>query len=120
MLLALYTIFILGGSGSGTLDFISDYSDTVKLVVENKEDQKAALSTLKAMKKLTSTYDKDHKRTSKELNTAISSDDLSAIDAVWDKHLQQRSTYDSSMLDLRFELRDQLTSDEWQSIFPST
>ena len=118
MLLALYTIFILGGSGSGTLDFIADFSDTVKVVVENKEDQKAALSTLKSMKKLTSSYDKDHKRTSKELNSAMSSDDNATIDAVWDQHLQQRNAYDSSMLDLRFELRDQLTREEWQSVFP--
>jgi hypothetical protein len=120
MLLALYTIFVLGGSGSGTLDYIAEFSDTVKVVVENKEDQKAALSTLKAMKKLTSTYDKDYKRTSKELNTTISSDDNAAIDAVWDEFLQQRGVYDSSMLDLRFELKDQLTREEWQSIFSST
>jgi hypothetical protein len=119
MLLALYTIFILGGGGSGTLDFIADFGDSVKMVVENKEDQKAALATLKAMKKLTSSYDKDHKSTSKELSTAISSNDNATIDAVWDQHLQQRNAYDSSMLDLRFELRDQLTREEWQSVFPS-
>ncbi len=120
MLLALYTIFILGGGGSATLDYIADFSDTVKVVVENDENQKAALSTLKAMKKLTSAYDKDYKRTSKELNIAASSDDSAAIDAAWEELQQQRSAYDSSMIDLRFELRDQLTRDEWQSVFSAT
>jgi hypothetical protein len=120
MLLALYTIFILGGGGSGTLDFIAEFSDTVKVVVENEDDRKAALSTLKTMKKLTKTYDKDVKSTSKELRTAISSDDSAAIENVSEKHLLQRGAYDSSMLDLRFELREQLTREEWQSIFSST
>jgi hypothetical protein len=120
MLIALYTIFVLGGGGSGTLDFIADFSDTVEVVVENDEDQKAALSTLKAMKKLTSSYDKDYKSASKDLNIAASSDDSAAIDAAWEGLQHQRRAYDSSMIDLRFELRDQLTREEWQSIFSGT
>ncbi len=120
MLLALYTIFVLGGGGSGTLDFIADTSDTVKVVVENEESQKTALATLKTMKKQSSNFDKEVKRTSKELNAALEGDDQAAIESVWEKLLQQRSAYDKSMLDMRFELKDQLTREEWEAVFPST
>jgi hypothetical protein len=120
MLIALYTIFVLGGGGSGTLDFIADTSDTVKVVVENEESRKTALSTLKAMKKLSSNNDKAVKRASKELNAALESDDHAAIESAWDKILQQRRAYDNSMLDMRFELKDQLTREDWEAVFPST
>jgi hypothetical protein len=120
MLLALYTIFVLGGGGSGTLDFIADTSDTVKVVVENEESQKTALATLKTMKKQSSGFDKEVKRASKELNAALESDDQAAIERAWEKLLQQRNAYDKSMLDMRFELKDQLTREEWEAVFPSS
>ncbi len=120
MLLALYTIFVLGGGGgSGTLAFIADTSDTVEVVVENEESQKAALSTLKTMKKQSSDFDKEVKRASKELNAALETDDHAAIESAWGKLLQQRSAYDNSMLDIRFELKDQLSREEWQAVFSS-
>jgi hypothetical protein len=120
MLIALYTIFVLGGGGSGTLDFIADSKDTVKVVVENDENKEMALSTLKGMKKLSSAHDKEVKRMSKDLNAALESYDSAAIESAWEKLHQQRRGYENSMLDMRFELKDQLTREEWEAVFSST
>ena len=39
------------------------------------------------------------------------------IDSIWSEYFAQRATYNSEMLDLRFQLRDQLTREEWEQIF---
>jgi len=51
MLIALITILFLGGASTGILDYIADTRDAVKQVMPKGEEQKAALTTLKAMKK---------------------------------------------------------------------
>lgn len=115
MLIALFTILILGGSATGTLDFIADTQDTVKVVMEKDDRRKDALATLKAMKKRANAYNKMVKRSSKDLNKALSND--ADIDTIWEAYFEQRGIYDRDMLDLRYQLRDQLTQEEWQQVF---
>jgi len=115
MLIALLTILFLGGGDSGLLDFIADTKDTVKVVMEKDDRQKEALSSLKAMKKRVGAHNKILKRTSKNLNEALSTD--ANIDAIWEAYFEQKDAYNSEMLDLRFQFRDQLTREEWQQIF---
>jgi len=119
MLIALFTILFLGGSATGMLDFIADTQDTVKVVMEKDDRRKEALATLKAMKKQTNARNKMVKRASKDLSKTLSSDEVSEanIDAVWDTYFSQRAAYNQEMLDLRFQLRDQLTREEWQQVF---
>jgi hypothetical protein len=119
MLIALFTILFLGGSSTGTLDYIADTQDTVKVVMEKDDRRKEALGTLKAMKKRTNAHNKMVKRTSRDMNKALSNDAVTDadIDAIWDVYFQQRETYDIDMLDLRYQLRDQMTREEWQQVF---
>jgi len=51
MLIALFTILIFGSSNTGTLDFIADTQDEVKVAMGKDDRRKAALSTLKGIKK---------------------------------------------------------------------
>ena len=115
MLIALFTMLILGGGDSGILNFIADTQDTVKVVMEKGDRQKEALSTLKAMKKRVSAHNKILKRTSADLDKALSTD--ADIDAIWEAYFEQWDAYNNEMLDLRFQFRDQLTREEWQQIF---
>jgi hypothetical protein len=119
MLIALFTILFLGGSSTGMLDYIADSQDTVKVVMEKDDRRKDALGTLKAMKKRTNAHNKIVKRTSRDMNKALSNDAVTDadIDAIWDVYFQQRETYDIDMLDLRYQLRDQMTREEWQQVF---
>ena len=119
MLIALFTILLLGGSSTGTLDYIADSQDSVKVVMEKDDRRKGALDTLKAMKKRTNAHNKMVKRASKDLNKALFSDEQTgaSIDTIWDAYFSQRVTYNQDMLDLRFQLKDKLTREEWQQIF---
>jgi hypothetical protein len=119
MLIALITILFLGGSSTGMLDYIADTQDTVEVVMEKDDRRKEALGTLKSMKKRTNARNKMVKRASKDMSTTLSSDAAadSDIDTVWDAYFAQRAAYNQDMLDLRYQLKDQLTREEWQQVF---
>ncbi len=119
MLIALFTILILGGGSTAILAFIADTQDTVKIVMVKDERQKEALSTLKAMKKRTNARNKQVKRATKDLNKALGNDDINAadIDAIWAGYFAEIDQYDHDMLDLRFQLKEQMTREEWQEVF---
>jgi len=119
MLVALFTVLLLGGTSSFLLDYVADARDYVKIVVPKGERQKVAFDTLKAMKKSESAYRKHLRKAGKELFKAIDlPDDVeSEFDAVWSAHLAEVQRQNHEMLDLRFELREQLTREEWGEIF---
>jgi hypothetical protein len=119
MLIALFTILILGGSNTGMLDLIADTQDEVKLVMEKDDRQKEALGTLKSMKKRTDGHNKMVKGSSKDMSKILSGDELTDadIDTIWDTYSTQRAAYNNEMLDLRYQLKDQMTREEWQQVF---
>ncbi len=119
MLIVLFTILFLGGGDTGMLDFIADTQDTVEVVMEKDDRRKEALGTLKAMKKRADAHNKMVKSASKDMNKTLSSDDVtdSDVDTIWDAYFSQRAAYNQDMLDLRFQLKDQLTREEWQQVF---
>ncbi|MCH8307416.1 MAG: hypothetical protein E2O63_04975 [Gammaproteobacteria bacterium] len=119
MLIALFTILLLGGSSTATLAYIADTQDTVKTVMEKDGRQKGALSTLKAMKKRTNARNKHVKRASKDLNKALGQEDINTadIDAIWAGYFAEIDQYDHDMLDLRWELKEHINREEWAAIF---
>jgi len=119
MLIALFMILFLGGSATGMLNYIADTQDAVKVVMEKDDRRKEALGTLKTMKKRADSHNKMVKRTSKDMNKALSSNEVTAadIDTVWDVYFAQRAAYNQDMLDLRYQLKDQMTREEWQQVF---
>jgi len=119
MLIALFTILLLGGSSTGMLDFIADSRDEVKVVMERGERRTDALSTLKAMKRRTDARNKVVKRSAEELTWLLSQDDIqeSDFDIIWFRYFAERKAYNEDMLDLRFQLKEQLTREEWEQVF---
>ena len=119
MLIALITILFLGGDMTGMLDYISDSQDTVKAVMEKDDRRKEALSTLKAMEKRAKARNKVVNGASKDISRLLAQDrtDNAAVDAAWNSYFAERDAYNSDMLDLRFQLKDQITREEWRQIF---
>ncbi len=119
MLIALITILLLGDSNTGILDFIADTQDEVEVVMEKGDQRKEALSTLKAIKSRTEAHNKVVSGTSKDLNKALADNDATEadIDTIWYRYFAQREAYNRDMLDLRFQLKDQMTREEWQQVF---
>jgi len=119
MLIALFTILLLGGGSTATLAYIADTQDSVKTVMVKDDRQKAALSTLKAMKKRTNARNKYVKRASKDMKKTLGQEDINTtdIDAIWAGYFAEIDQYDHDMLDLRWELKEHINREEWQEIF---
>ncbi len=119
MLIALFTILLLGGSSTAMLAYIADTRDTVKTVMVKDERQKEALSTLKAMKKRTNARNKHVKRTSKDIYKVLRQDVINTtdIDAIWTGYFAEIDQYNHDMLDLRWELKEHINREEWGKIF---
>ena len=119
MLIALYMILFLGGGNTGMLDFIAAAQDEVDVVMVKSDRRKEALATLKETKKRTEAHNKMVKGASKDMNTVLSSAEVTDadIDAIWDEYFAQRAAYNQDMLDLRYQLKDQMTREEWQQVF---
>ncbi len=119
MLIALFTILILGGSSTGMLDYIADTQDNVKVVMQKDDRRKEAIGTLKAMKKRANAHNKMVKGVSKDMKKILSSEELTdaSFDTIWDEYFSQRASYDRDMLNLRYQLKDQMTREEWQQVF---
>ena len=119
MLIAILTILFLGGSSTGLLDYIADTRDNVKEVMVKDERRNEALSTIKAMKKITKARNKQMKRASREFRKAFAGADSSdkVLDAIWAGHFAAIIQHDHELLDLRFELKEQLTREEWGAVF---
>jgi hypothetical protein len=119
MLIALFAILFLGGSDTAMLDYIADTQETVKVVMDKDDRRKEVLATLKAMEKRSNAQNKMVKRTSKDLSKSLFSEEGTDadIDTTWDAYFAERAVYNHDMLDLRFQLKDQLTREEWQQVF---
>jgi len=119
MIIALLTILLLGGGATSVLQYIGDTQDAVKIVMPKGDEQKAALSTLKAMKKTTTALNKAAKQAAKEIDKAFGDHDTSAddLDAIWDGYFAAVEKHNHDMLDLRFELKVSVSREEWEMIF---
>jgi hypothetical protein len=79
----------------------------------------ATLATLKAMKQITNARNKQVKRASRKLSKVFADADSSdeAIDAIWSGYFARVKQHDHELLDPRYELREQLTREEWEAVF---
>ncbi len=119
MLTALIISLLFGGSSTAMLAYLADTQDTVKIVMVKDDRQKAALSTLKVIKKRTNARNRRVKRAMKDLNKALGQDDIGTadIDAIWAAYFAEVDQYKDDMLDLRWELKSHINREEWEGIF---
>lgn len=121
MLTALLITMLLGGGSSPLLGYIADSRDNVKMAMVSGERQKAALATLKAMKKSSKAHNKQVKKAAKGLAKAFDGHGVTAeqTDAIWTSYFSNMDQHNHDMLDLRFELKEHINREEWEAIFPA-
>lgn len=119
MLIALFTILFLGGSSTGLLDYIGEMEDSVKSVMIKDERRKAALSIVSDMEKRTEARNKRVDNLRNELMKTLADPDgtVEDLNATWDVYFEEITAHGEKMIDLRFELRDKLTREEWEQAF---
>jgi hypothetical protein len=118
MLIALFTIFILGGGG-GLIGDIKEVRKDVKAVMEKSDERDAALITLKQMEKLTNQRDKNLKKYLKQFLATVSDHEykISDLDQLWDEYRGTRSNFNREFIELRFELKEHISREDWARVF---
>ena len=120
MLIALFTILFLGsGSATQLLGDIGEVQDRVKIVMPKDDQRKEALSVLKTMEKRTKSRNKMVKNTVKQMGKELEDHGVTDadIDAVWNDYVQGVGEFHRDMIDLRFELKQHISREEWQQVF---
>jgi len=120
MLITLITVLLLGGSiDDALLDYVAETRTSVKSVITDDERRKDVTSTLNAMKKRVKQRSKAASQTIKQLKKALGDHEVGEqdIDAVYANYFAKTDLFNSDMIDLRFELREKLTREEWQALF---
>jgi hypothetical protein len=122
MLTTLIIVLLLGGSiTTSLLDNIADGRDEAKAVIVEDGRRKDVLDTFKKLRKRTEVQQEQVKSSGKQLASVLASAGLqnADIDNAWRMYFERVDVYNADMLDLRYELREQLTRDEWELIFPT-
>jgi isocitrate dehydrogenase kinase/phosphatase len=120
MLAALLVILFLGGGTSAFLEYVGETEHAIKTTIEKGERQDEALDILGAIEKRSNGYDKQVRETIKELSKYLEGrgDNAEMIAAISERHFAALESYNSDILDLRFELKEHITREEWTQIFP--
>ena len=122
MLITLMIVLLLGGSvTTSLLDYIADGRDEAKAVIVEDDRRKDVLATFKQLRKRTELQQDQVKSSGKQLASVLASSGLqnADMDKAWFMYFERVDVYNVDMLDLRYELREQLTRDEWERIFPA-
>lgn len=124
MLIALLAAYLLGG-GSGvagailTPQAVQQISKQVKTVVAEEARAEAATETLAELKGAVKAFDKDFKRSGKELTRLYKDHDGEAerMTEVLDELNSSWAGAQKRAVELRFRLRESLTEEEWAAVF---
>lgn len=122
MLIAIMTILFLGGSGVfGPIAFVDEAIDNARIAISDDDHRKATVAELKAINKRSKEYMKTVKGLGKDLNSYFSEHEVAneEIEAAWTSIFELNDEYSRDIIEMRFELRDQLSREEWQALFPA-
>ena len=120
MIVAILTILFMGGGSFGPLIFINEADDNAKKVIIDADRRKEVRATLKSMKGVAKLYSKEigilQKSLTKEF--AVHETDSASIEGFWKQGFDLNANYGEDLFDLRFELREQVSREEWAGLFP--
>lgn len=120
----MYWYFFGGGTGAisaGALTpaAVEQLSNRIEIVIEDPGRAEAAQLTLGEVREVVESFEKDFDATSKAVARSYRdhADDRAEIDAVLDQLNRDWERGQERVLDLRFELREQLTREEWAALY---
>lgn len=120
MLIALITVLYLGGGvQDATLDYIKVTEGKVDEIISEPDRRSEIKLTLSDMKNRSEERADSAKKLVKQLEGNMSEYDLAQeqIDAILDEYLTLLTDYNEDIIDLRFELRNQMSREEWRAFF---
>lgn len=123
MLVALLMAFLLGGGGGAgailTADNVKQISKQVEVAVTDSARSEAAAQTLAELKVEMKTFEKSFAKSGKELTKLYKdhASDGAEMVAVLDGLNDNWEAAQRRAIELRFELKDSLSREEWAAVF---
>jgi hypothetical protein len=120
MLVALITVlFLSGGSQSQLLDGLNAAGKRVETTVVAGDRRAEAKAIIKKMKSKAKGHEKEFKQVAKSLKNIFSEHEFSESEAneIWQQYFEGTVDFRREMVVLQFELRDQISREEWNAIF---
>ena len=120
MLIALLTIFLLGGGSFGPMEFFDQAKDTSKTAIADDDQRKEVQATLKTMTSRAKGYSKDANKVMKDMRKGFSDHEALAehFDGFFTVMAALNTAYSNDIIEMRFDLRDQVTREQWADLFP--
>jgi len=120
MLIALITIFFLGGSSFGPMLYIDEARDNAKSAIIDADQRKLVRDDLKSMKSRAKQYTKSVKDLTKDLQKEFVEHEVDEadLDVYWDQIFALNASLSEDVIDMRFALRDKVSCEEWSALFP--
>jgi len=120
MVIALITLLFLGGGSlSGFLADVDALRDQIKQELPRGPERSAALDVLDRMEDAQEERSESLEGTAGLLHDEIADHEATVydVDALWEAYHRSRSAYNHRLVALRFELKAQLTREQWQAVF---
>lgn len=121
MLIALMTIFFLGGGSFGPMLYIDAARDNAKSAIVDDDQRKVVRDDLKSMSKRAKEHAKSVENLTKDLRKQFG--DIAVgeaeLDVYWDQAFALNESFSEDFIDMRFALRDKVSREEWSALFPT-
>jgi len=122
MLVALFGLLFLGAAGADSYlaQRIDALQKSAKTAIVDTERRGDAEDVLKAMEDRLKARDKEVGKAQDNLGDLIEDHEVTdaALEAAWDPLLDGVDSFHTDMIDLRSELKQHVTREEWAQLFP--
>ena len=123
MLIALLTVMLLGGGSYDLSTFIAEGQENIESAVENPERRQSALDILAAMEESMGSDNGETTALIERTRKAFSEEKVwsaEELDQLFAEARLLKAERAQRFIELRLELKEALTGEEWAEAFPSS
>jgi hypothetical protein len=123
MLIALLTVMLLGGGSYDLSTFIAEGQENIESAVEDPKRRRSALDILAAMEKSMASHSDETTALIERTQKAFSEEKVwsaGELDQLFAEARLLKADQAQRFIELRLELKEALTGEEWAAAFPSS
>jgi hypothetical protein len=123
MLIALLTVMLLGGGSYDLSTFIAEGQENIESAVEDPKRRRSALDILAALEKSMASHSDETTALIERTQKAFSEEKVwsaGELDQLFAEARLLKADQAQRFIELRLELKEALTGEEWAAAFPSS
>jgi hypothetical protein len=119
MLIALFMLFLLTNGPAAEPNYFVDLQDKIESAIQSDDRKPVARKILDDMETRAESHNETTWEVIKKFTDLIDSREATTdeVVAIFERHLENSASYSSDILDLRFDLKDQMSREEWGEAF---